>query len=206
MCLWKTTPASALLSFPPSRLPTAAPSLFFLWVGGGTNYSQRGHIARANSLSRGGGGGQDGGIHTSCSGFYGKLYLRPASPSLSSSLSQPPIHPPPASQTGFMVGLRAASTQTEDEKALALPVPQTQAFMTLHRISAQKPEKAATAQIRPILERRIPGRFRWRCYCHSQTTSPRARNICLPLWAKNCPTTGEKLFRVSCTIITLWVI
>lgn len=51
-----------------------------------------------------------------------------------------------------MVGLRAVSTQTEDEKPLTLPVPQTQAFM----ISAEKPEKTASEQIRQTQERQIP--------------------------------------------------
>ncbi len=77
------------------------------------------------------------------------INAQPLSLSLSLSLSTP-IPPPLASQTGFMVGLRAMSTQTEDEKALTLPVPQTQAFMTLYRISAEKPEKTATEQTRQM--------------------------------------------------------
>lgn len=76
--------------------------------------------------------------------------------SLFLSLAPAPSTPnplPPSSQTGFMVGLQAVSTQTEDEKALTLPVPQTQAFMTLHRISAEKPEKTATERTRQTQER-----------------------------------------------------
>lgn len=84
------------------------------------------------------------------------IYAQPLSLSRFLSLAlalSTPIPPPPASQTGFMVGLRAVSTQTEDEKALTLPVPQTQAFMTLHRISTEKPEKTSTEQTRQTQER-----------------------------------------------------
>lgn len=77
------------------------------------------------------------------------IYAQSLSLSLARSTPNPP---PPVSQTGFMVGLRAVSTQTEDEKPLTLPVPQTQAFM----ISAEKPEKTASEQIRQTQERQIP--------------------------------------------------
>lgn len=132
----KTAPTTLLSSFPPSRLLTKASQTFILQQGGGTNYSGRGHIACANSLWEGVEDNRIGDPHFS-------LRLLPQAsfmPSLSLSLN--PFPPPPAPQTRFMVGLRAASTQSRGWKALAPhTAPQTRAFMTRRRISVEKPEK-----------------------------------------------------------------
>lgn len=92
----------------PPPAPSSLPSLqaghfcskaswaFLFWVGGGTNYSRRGHIASANSLSE---GVEEDRMERSTllvQAFMGSfIYAQPLSLSftLSPSLSQPPFHP-----------------------------------------------------------------------------------------------------------------
>lgn len=106
----KTYPRRRPPLFPPSRLPTAAPKpfepFFFEWEGEQTT-TRRGHIACANSLSEGVEEDRMEGSTLLVQAFMGSfIYAQPLSlfHSLTLALSTP-IPPPPASQTGFMVGL-----------------------------------------------------------------------------------------------------
>lgn len=199
MCLWKPTPVSALLSSLPPGCPLLlqSQSSLFLWVGGGTNYTRRGHIAPANSLSEGVEEDRMEGSTLLVQAFMGSfIYAQPLSLSLSRPRSLNPQSTPsffpdwiygwPPSCEHSNRGWKGAHTACTSNTGF-YDTPQDQRWKA--RENSHWANKTNT-------RKRIPGRFRLRCYCHSQTTSQRAGKAAgerlASLCGKKCPTTGEK--------------
>ncbi len=198
--VWKPTPASALLSSPPSlqaaHCCSKASRAFFLWVGGGTNYSQRGHIACANSLSEGVEEDRMEGSALLDQAFMGSfINAQPLSLSLSLSLNP---HSTPSCFPDWIYGWPPSYEHSNRRwKGAHTACTSNTGFYDTLQDQRRKARENSHWANKTNARKRIPSRFHLRCYCHSQTTSLRAGKAAGEwrafLGGNNCSTTGKKL-------------